>query len=343
MTRPHLWGTTALVASAALTLTACGGSGDDGGIGTINFYSPETADMTEEIAAAFEDQVGGKVTVTSGGTNEIVNQMLAEQDNPRGDVWYGGGGFMPFEFAKENGLLEAYTPDVVADLDLFDGPIQMRDDEWYWIGADIFVLGLAYNTELVSEDELPETWAELADERWRDEIQLPNPAASGTATLFVLSQVMLQGEDAAWEYFDRVVENASAIPDSGAGPTQAVAQGEASLGVAFEFMPYQLQEQQGAPVEFHVPADTPVLVNPITLIADGPNPEGGQRFIEWFLSPEGQQIRADWHYLVANDEVDMRIPLSVADVIDHAMDLDIDWVSDNYDATRQQWADRYGS
>lgn len=327
-------------------LAACGGSGggDDDDIGTINFYSPETADMTEEIARAFEDQVGGTVNVTYGGTGDIVNRIQAEKSNPKGDVWYGGGGWIPFEFAKAEGFLAPYEPETAKDWEMFEGPIQMHDEEWYWVGADVFTLGIAYDSEEWSEDELPQTWEELADPKWAGQFQLPNPAASGTATLFVLSQMLEMGEDEAWEYFDQIVENAQAIPDSGAGPTQAVAQGEAALGVAFEFMPYQLQEQQGATTEFFIPETAPVLVNPITLIADGPNPEGAKKFIDWFLSPEGAQVRADWQYLPTTSEgVDIEIPLTVEEITDHAMDLDLEWTSEKYESARSEWNDRYAN
>ena len=52
---------------------------------------------------------------------------------------------------------------------------------------------------------------------------MPNPAASGTATLLVLSQLMDKGEESGWAYFDALVENVSSFPDSGGAPAQAAA------------------------------------------------------------------------------------------------------------------------
>jgi iron(III) transport system substrate-binding protein len=332
----------------SLVIAACGGgNGDeeaaaDGDVGTINFYSPESPDMTEAMAQAFQEQVGGTVNVISGGTNVIVNRLLAEQDNPQGDLWYGGGGWMPFEAVIDDGILEPYTPGPAEDWEMFDGELQLHHEDWYWTGVDGFVLGLSYNTDLVDEADLPATWEELADERWEGEIQLPNPAASGTATLFVLSQMLNLGEDQAWEYFDAVVSNANAIPDSGSAPTQAVAQGEAQLGVAFEFMAYQ-QQARGESVDFHIPETTPVLVNPVALIADGPNPEGAKQFIDWMLGPEGQQVRADYQMLLLDEAegVEQQIPLTIEDIVPHAMELDVDWVQENFDQVRNDWQNRY--
>src|SRR5690625_1628951 len=120
----------AFSALALAGLAACGSSGNGGGgdddIGTINFSSPETADMTEEIARAFEDQVGGEVNVTYGGTGDIVNRIQAEKNNPQGDVWYGGGGWIPFEYAKAEGFLEPYTPETAEDWEMFEGPLDRK-------------------------------------------------------------------------------------------------------------------------------------------------------------------------------------------------------------------------
>lgn len=338
-----------LAASGAvvLTSTACGGGfgggggNGDGDLGTISFYSPETPEMTEEMAQAFEEEHDADVQVTYSGTNELVNQMIAEETNPQGDVWYGGGGWMPFENALDDGLIEPYTPSTVEDMEAQEGDIQLREDDWGWIGAELFVLGLAYDPAEVEEDELPETWADLADDRWEDELQFPNPAASGTATLLVLSQLMEMGDDEGWDYLEELVDLANAIPDSGGAPTEAVTTGEASIAVGYDFMAYQ-HEDRGESVDFHIPEETPVLVNPVTMVTDGPNEEGAEAFIDWMMSTEGQQIRADWFHIPLDPEVEASTPITLDEVEDHAQELDVDYVLDNYDDARDEWDERIG-
>ncbi len=333
-----------LLATVSLLVAACSG-GDDASkdIGTINFYSPEGPDLTEALAAAFMEEVGGTVNVISGGTNVIVNRLIAEQDRPQGDVWYGGGGWMPFEAAFDLGLLEAYTPGPAKDWDLFQGGLQFHHKDWYWTGVDAFVLGLTYDTNKVQVADLPATWAGLAEARWADRLQLPNPAASGTATLFVLSQMLALGEDNARDYFDRVVENANAIPDSGSAPSRAVASGDAEIAVAFEFMAYSLKSR-GESVDFHIPSSTPVLANPMALVKNGPNPKGAKLFMDWMLGPTSQKIRASQSYvpLDPTDEVKQLAPLTIEELVPYAMVLDVEWVKENYASARTEWQARYG-
>ncbi|KMK74905.1 ABC transporter substrate-binding protein [Alkalihalobacillus pseudalcaliphilus] len=329
-----------LFLSCTLLLVACGGSDSEGGGAAVTLYSPETPDMTREIAEAFEEETGTPVNVHYAGTNVLVNQMIAEMDNPEADVWYGGGGILPFESAIERGFIQAYTPELAENWDVYQDGIKMRHEDFKWVGMEVFVLGLIYNTDLVDESELPQTWDELLDEKWAGEIQMPNPAASGTATLLVLSQLMDKGEESGWAYFDALVENVSSFPDSGGAPAQAAAAGEASIGIGFDFMAYQMKDR-GESVDFHIPANTPVLVNPAAMIENGPNSEGAEQLIDFMLSPKGQQIKADWFHIPIDPSIEGKSPLTLDSLKDKAMDLDIDWVVENYDRIRNEWRERY--
>jgi iron(III) transport system substrate-binding protein len=317
-----------------------GDGGDSGDGGSITVYSPETPEFTEELANKFEELHGINVNVHYAGTNVLVNQMMAEQNNPQADVWYGGGGILPFEAAIDQGLLEPYTPEVAEDWEVVQDGIKYKHEEGYYTGVELFVLGFSYNPDVVPEEDAPHSWEELIDNEWEDGLQFPNPAASGTATLMVMDQMMRQGEDEAWSYFDTLVDHANSIPDSGSSPTSAVSMGETDIGVGFDFMAYE-QQENGESVDFIIPDLTPVIANPAALIADSPNPEGGQQFIDFMLSDEAQEIIADWQHLPISEDIESQTPLDLETAKEHAVDLDIDWVNENYDRVRDEWRDRY--
>ena len=319
-------------------LSACAGedsSGDSNGK-SITLYSPETPDLSKELAKKFEEVNGIKVNVDYAGTNVLVNKMMAEKGNPQADVWYGGGGLLPFEASIDKGIMEPYIPESAEDWEVVEDGIKLKHEDDYYVGTEMFVLGFAYNTELVSEEEAPKTWDDLLDPKWEGKIQFPNPAASGTSTLMVLSYMMENGEEAGWEYFQKLNDQANSVPDSGSGPTKAAAMGEAHIAIGFDFMAYEHQNN-GETVDFIVPDKTPILVNPATLIKDGPNPEGGKKFMDFMLTEDAQEILASWYHIPINPDVESETPLSLDNIKDHAVDLDIDWVNENYDRIRDEW------
>lgn len=311
-------------------------------MGKISFYSPETPDMTKEIGLNFEKAFpGSTVDVQYGGTNVIVNRLIAEKDNPIGDLWYGGGGILPFEAAKDKDIITSYIPESVKDWPVVRNGIKIRDEDWKWVGTEVFVLGFIYNSDLVKPEDLPKTWDDLLDPKWKGKIQMSNPAASGTATLTVLSQLMARGEEEGWKYFEKLVAQCSALPDSGSAPSKAVAKGEALIGIAFDFMAYEMKAK-GEKVDFIVPETTPVLVNPVSLVKDGPNPEGGKALIDYLLSAEGQQTLANWYHIpIISEGVESKTPLTLESVMPHAQELDIDWVVANYDRIRNEWREKF--
>jgi iron(III) transport system substrate-binding protein len=343
MTRSRLMQLSGIVGITALLMAGCssGNGGDSGAEGKVTFSSPETEEMLDDLADAYkQEHSGSEVNGELTGTNDIINQLIAEAGNPSIDAWYGAGSFLPFEEAKTKDLLEPYKPEAVEDWDVVEDDVQMRDKDWNWVAVNYRVLGFAYNTDLVDEEDAPKTWDDLLDPKWKGKIQMANPAASGTSTLAVLSQLERLGDKKGWDYLDKLVDQMSAIPDKGSAPAAAVAKGEAEIGVGFAYHAY-IQKGLGESVEFMVPEETPVLANPAAVVKGAKNPEGAQAFVDFLLSDEAQQIFADNYMLTVNENVDSKIPLKLDEVLKSAQKLDIDTVISKYDDTRREWEERY--
>jgi len=77
----------------------------------------------------------------------------------------------------------------------------------------------------------PTCYEDLLKPEYKGLISMPNPKASGTGYMFLLALVNLWGEDAAFEYFDALAENVLQFTSSGAGPVNALVQGEAAIAL----------------------------------------------------------------------------------------------------------------
>ena len=74
--------------------------------------------------------------------------------------------------------------------------------------------------------EKPTSYEDLLDPSYSGLVSMPNPASSGTGYMFLLSLVNAWGEEAAFDYFDKLAPNVLAFTSSGSGPVNALAMGE---------------------------------------------------------------------------------------------------------------------
>ncbi len=93
--------------------------------------------------------------------------------------------------------------------------------------------GIILNTEVMASRGLskPTSYQDLLKPEYQGLISMPNPKASGTGYMFLKSLVNAWGEQAAFDYFDKLTDNILQYTSSGSGPVNALLQGEAAVGL----------------------------------------------------------------------------------------------------------------
>lgn len=315
-------------------------------------YTPFPDITAEELAKAFTAKTGIKVEQILEGTTKVFARLRAEKRNPRADVWYGGGGMIPFMTATKEGLLEPYIPTEHKNMPVSKGNLIMRDKNWNWAPIGIISLGFCYNPKVLPADQVPKTWDDLANPKWNDGIEMWDPAESGTGMLFLESALLRNmgangDETKGWQYLTGYFKNLKRYTKEGK-PAFSVARGETRIGIHFEhqyleFLTQQAGDTQLADVKQNIqwvlPPQSPVIVDSIALVKGGPNPEAGKKFIDFCLSHEGQKIVNRFFFSIYPE---LPPPANLGDVtldtlMDHAQKLDVDWMSGNYDRVRKKW------
>jgi iron(III) transport system substrate-binding protein len=142
---------------------------------------------------------------------------------------------------------------------------------------------------LVPEAEIPQTWAELADPKWKGKIAFAGADRSGSALQQMLQIVFNFGDDEGWRLFERMVENFVITGSSGSVP-RGVAQGEYAIGLTLEDFAQRFITG-GAPVKIVYPREGITLAaDAMALVAGGPNPAGGRALLDYIVSAEGQRL-----------------------------------------------------
>src|SRR5688572_17084451 len=152
---------------AAGAVAGCGGN--DEGSGPITVYSGREEEIVAPLFERFEEETGIDVEVRYGDSAELAATIAEEGDNTPADVFFGQDPGSLGSVADRFAVL----PDEVLD----------RVDERFrggerWVGTSGRTRVIVYNTDVLSEDEVPDSVFELTDPRWDGKIGIAPTNAS---------------------------------------------------------------------------------------------------------------------------------------------------------------------
>jgi iron(III) transport system substrate-binding protein len=280
----------AAVAAAALWAVSAQVQAQEAG--QLNVICSVQAEWCNMIQTVFTKSTGIKVNMSMKGSGEALAQIIAEKANPKTDVWFGGTGD-PHLQAAELGLTVEYKSPALPQL--FPWAQQQAAQSGYkTVGIYSGPLGFGYNPELLAKKKMavPRSWADLLKPEYKGEIQVANPASSGTAYTMVATLVQLMGEDKAFDYMKALHKNIGQYTRSGTGPIKAVARGETAVSISFVH-DGPGEKMQGFPVETITPSEgTGAEIGSMSIIKGARNMEQAKKFYEWALTPQAQQFGA---------------------------------------------------
>jgi len=309
--------------------------------GQLNLYcsSPNTA-WCQGMANGFERLSGTKVAVIQKATGEMLAQIKAERDNPKGDVWWAGPGDSYLQAAEE-GLLDEYrSPNVGQLYDWAQRITEISKNRVSGVYGGIIAIG--YNTELMAKKKLPvpACWKDLLNPAYKGEVMLGNPNSSGTAYLMLASLVQVFGENEAFRYMLELHRNVNQYARSGIGPMTAVTRGETALGstvlhgVINEIV-------RGFPVLPVLPCEgVGYEIGSTAIIKGTRNPDAARRFVDFALSAAGQQIGLDVKEYAIPTHRGVALPPQVPKLTDIKV-IDYDFAKYGASAERKRLLERW--
>ena len=260
--------------------------------GQVNIICSVQAEWCNMIGTVYARTTGIKVNLSLKGSGEALAQLIAEKENPKTDIWFGGTGD-PHLQAAEQGLSIEYKSPSLPQLHAW-AQQQAQQSGFKTVGIYSGPLGFGYNTELIAKKKLavPKSWADLLNPALKGEVQVANPASSGTAYTMVATLVQLMGEDKAFDYLKQLHKNISQYSRSGTGPIKAVARGESTVSISFVH-DGPGEKINGFPVETITPSEgTGAEIGSMSIIKGARNLDNAKKFYEWALTPAAQEMAA---------------------------------------------------
>ena len=258
--------------------------------GKVTVVTSFSKDVTDPFKRAFEKaHPGATLEVQNRNTNAGVKFVEETRANNQVDLFWASAPDA-FEVLKNKKLLQAFKPRV-AGIPERVGSYPINDPAGFYFGFAASGYGIMWNERYARANRLPEPkeWQDLAKPAFYDHVAIASPARSGTTHLTV--ETILQGEgwDKGWATIKAMSGNFRQVMERSFGVPEAVNSGQTGVGIVIDFFAFSAQAA-GFPVKFVYPTVTTVVPANVGIIANAPNLPAAQAFIEFLLSPAGQEV-----------------------------------------------------
>jgi len=258
--------------------------------------------FSEPVLKRFEAQTGIRVLsvydVEAAKTTGLVNRLIAEKENPQADVFWNGE-FVQTILLQEKGVLSPYQSPHASDI-----PSSYRDTDYYWTGFAGRARVILVNTDLVPAERIPRSLDDLLDPSWSgDQLGIAYPLFGTTAT-HAAALYAWWGPERGRAYFEQLAERGVQVVDGNSVVRDMVAAGQMAFGLT-DTDDACGAVAAGAPVEIIFPDQGEgemgalIIPNTVALIDGGPNPENGQKLIDFLLGQRTaeQLVELEWSHV----------------------------------------------
>ena len=278
----------AAAVAAATLLATLGGCSADGP--SLTVYSGRTQDLVGPLFDRFEAATGINVKVRYGDSAEVAGAVLEEGDRPRADVLIvqDAGNLGQVDDAGRLAPLPPATVDRV--------PVQFRSPGGSWVGLSGRSRVVAYNTDTVSQAELPATIDGFTDPRWKG--RLAWAPTNGSFQAFVTAFRVLEGQDKAEAWLRGVKANDPKVFPNNLSIVEAVGKGEVDAGFVNHYYLFRLRAEgrAGKAENTYFPAGDPgglVNVAGAGILKGSKKVGDATRLVDFLLSDESQRYFAE--------------------------------------------------
>lgn len=188
----------------------------------------------------------------------------------------------------------------------YDGPeyANFRDDMVIGRHAapnKIDVIAMAYNTEMISEEEAPKTWEDILDPRWRGQMVLADASASTGALHWFAAMRQSYGR----EFMEQLAQQDVLVRTGNGEVVNTLISGERPLSCMVYQYHVDAAISNGANLRVLIPDDgAPVAMSYIAITRDAPNPEDARKFLDFAMGHEAQTLWRD-KYFAASARIDV--------------------------------------
>ena len=264
----------------------------------INVYSSRHYDTDQALYDDFTEQTGIAVNLIEGSGDELIERLIAEGANSPADVLITVDAGRLWR-ADNAGLFQPVDSDILEER----VPEYLRHPDGHWFGLSKRARVIVYNVADGAPEGL-DTYEDLADPAFAGMVCSRSSGNIYSQSLLG-SVISAHGEEAAEEWAAGLVANFARSPEGNdTAQIEAVAAGECPVAIVNTYYVGRLLasgeadrvaigEQIGIIFPNQDDRGTHVNISGAGVLANAPNAEGAQAFIEYLASDAAQTLFAE--------------------------------------------------
>jgi len=253
--------------------------------GSLTVYIGRGETLVGPIIEQFETLTGIKVAAKYAGTTQLAATIQEEGDRTPADVF----------FAQDPGGLGAIEdmfvslPDSILDL----VPDWARSPEGNWVGISGRARTIVYNSQKLTEADLPDDVWDFVDPKWKGRIGWA-PTNASFQTMVTAMRVMW-GEEKTSQWLEGIRANDPKVYPKNTPQVAAAAAGEIDVGFVNHYYLFRFLAEEGDSFparNYHPRAGGPgavIMVAGAGILSTSENRENAEKFLEFMLSQVAQQ------------------------------------------------------
>jgi iron(III) transport system substrate-binding protein len=279
------------VCVGALGLAACGedeGSSGSGDEDVLTVYSGRSEELIAPILDRFSEETGVELGRFPVADLELAATILEEGENSPADLFFSQDAGS-LDALEEAGLFAEIPKSALERV----AP-EYRSPDGNWVGTSGRVRIVAYNSDVLSEDDLPQSILDFTDPEWEGRVGWSPTNASFQANLTAMRAV--EGEEATREWLEGMVENGAVAYADNETARDAVEAGEVDVALINHYYIEQAKDEEGEdyPVAaYHPPnGDIGSLINVagVGRLASSEHLDETEELVGFLLDTEAQEF-----------------------------------------------------
>jgi len=273
--------------------------------GVVSIYTSMPQDDMGALTSAFEAKYGVKAKVWRSGSEKILQRGLLEAKANRFEVDVFETNSPEMEvLSRERILIAANSPYLN---ELIPQAVPAHKE---WIATRLNIFTCAYNTKLVRKEELPKTYADLLDPKWKGKLSVEADDSDWLA-----ETVMKMGEEKGIALFKEIArKNVISVRKGHTLLANMVASGEVPMALTLYNYKIEQMKNSGAPVDWFALDPTIARPNANGVARSAPHPHAALLFQDFELT-EGQHILGKRDFIPTSTKVPSnlnKMPLTFA-------------------------------